>query len=178
LLKSEKKTINGHVYEVTQLPYSPGHKLLLLLGRKLGPALATAFAGIPNKKNVDLGDREIATLAPAFSEALSKLLQDLDEASFDFMVETLAHYSKIEIKEGVMAPLKGEMEMHFASNYGELFQWLLFALRINYVGFSGEQNVVSALLEKIKVLGEAYRSRSTSTGTSTKSRARGGTKAP
>jgi hypothetical protein len=163
MLSSEKSTINGVTYEVTQLPYKLGHRLLLRLYKVLGPAVAKALSQAPglDKGIAGLDTRE---LAPAFSAAVETLAETMTEEDFDFAVDTLAEYTKISKEADKWLPLKGAMEFHFAGNYPELFKWLGFALRVNYGGFFGEQGF-GALLGRLQRT--ASKSPSTSTGTST-----------
>jgi len=150
-LPSEKKTINGRQYEVTQLPYTLGHKLLLRLWRVLGPAFAEGIARTPGIS----GDEEVSldnlqALAPAFAALVKTLARDLTEEDFDFVVGTLALYTKVYDNKGAMRPLADEMEFLFAGNYGELFDWLGFALKVNYSGFFSGQGTVAGLLRRVE----------------------------
>ena len=135
-LKSESKTINGHKYEVTQLPYTPGKRLLVRLYKVFAPALAQGLAGVPELKDQSIGDLQVSTIAPAFSRAVEQLARDLSEEDFDAMVEALAEYTFLVNDQGHKRQLSAdEREFLFAGNYLELFQWLGFALRVNYAGF-------------------------------------------
>jgi hypothetical protein len=161
VLKSEKTTINGTGYKVTQLPYKLGHKLLLRLYKVAGPALADTFAHAPEGS---LAEVQVRDVAPALAAALKGLAEQLHEADFDFAVETLAEYTQISSEPDKWIPLKSQMEFHFAGNYAELFQWLGFALKVNYGGFIGERGALAALLARVK---KASQSPNTSIGDST-----------
>ena len=134
MLDSEKTTINSVGYQVTKLPYKASKRVLLRLYKALGPALgqglADALAGPSGLRSV-LGTE----IGPALGAAVRTLAETLAEDDFDFVVEALAEYTQISKSEGKWLPLKQEMEFHFAGNMPELFQWLAFALRVNYGGF-------------------------------------------
>lgn len=177
MLKQEKTTIRGSGYQVTQLPYSLGHKLMLRLYKALGPAAARALATVDLPEG-DLLGVHVRDLLPALAAAVQGLAESLSEEDFDFTVATLAEYTQISLEAGKWVPLKDHMEFHFAGNYVELFQWLGFALRVNFGGFTGEQGTLAALLEKAKAVQRARQSPTSSTGTSTESPAPTGTPAP
>jgi hypothetical protein len=152
VLKSESTTINGNTYEVTQLPYTLGQRLLMRLIKTLGPAFADALAQAPDvDPGTDLMSVNITQLAPAIGAAVRAVTSQLSEADLDFAVATLAEYSKIKRPTDSMSvPLKGEMEFHYAGNYAELAQWLGFALKVNYGGFFRGQGSVADLLAKLQ----------------------------
>jgi hypothetical protein len=151
VLKKESATINGQKYEVTQLPYSAGHRLLLRLYKVLGPALAEAFANAPDLKDSSIGDLPLRKIGPALGAAATRLAQDLSEEDFDHMVETLAEYTRLIDDTGRPKKLDADArEFHFAGNYLELFQWLGFALRVNYLGFSNGRDVLTQALARAR----------------------------
>lgn len=135
-LKSETKTINGHTYDVTQLPYSQGKSLLMRLFKCLGPAMAKALGVAPELKDRKLSEMKLSEVAPVLGVTCEQLAQDLSEEDFDFAVALLGQYSYVIGDTGARQQLTSDfLEFHFAGNYGELFQWLAFALRVNYLGF-------------------------------------------
>jgi len=162
MLSSEKTVINGNGYEVRQLPYKLGHRLLLRLYKVLGPTVARGIASAPNLGN--LADFQVERLAPMLAGAIETLAGVLSEEDFDFVVDTLAEYTLLSKGDDKWVPLKQEMEFHFAGNYPELFKWLGFALKVNFSGFFGERGF-GDLVARLQT--RASKSRSTSTGTST-----------
>jgi len=159
-LKSESKVINGTTYEVTQLPYSLGHKLLLRLYKVLGPTIGKALSNSPELEDKDLGELNVREIGPAFSTAVEQLAADLGEDDFDYVVDTLAEYSFLIGDKGAKRQLKNEMEFRFAGNYLELFQWLAFALRVNFLGFSNGQDLLSGVLARIRTQKQVSQSQS------------------
>jgi hypothetical protein len=135
VLTSETTTINGHKYEVTKLPYSLGKSLLVRLFKTLAPSLARLVAGAPSAKDKNVLDLDLATVAPAIASVADQLAHDLSEEDLDFAVASLGEYSYVINGKDRQQLVADFIEFHFAGNYGELFQWLAFALRVNYLGF-------------------------------------------
>jgi hypothetical protein len=153
MLTSETKTINGTKYKVTKLPYGLGKTLLLRLLKILGPAFAQAVAHAPELKGKTLGNLPISQLGPAFGAAVKQLLEGLNEDDFDLMVETLGEYTSIVGEKGVERRLdEAEREFRFSGNYGELFSWLYFALKVNYLNFSKGRDMLKHVLAKAQEL--------------------------
>ena len=144
MLEHEKATINSTGYKVTKLPYKASKRVLLRLYKALGPALgqglADALAGPSGLRSV-LG----AEIGPALGAAVRTLAETLAEEDFDFIVEALAEYTEISKSTDKWVPLKNEMEFHFSGNMPELFQWLAFALRVNFGGFFDGQGLAALL---------------------------------
>jgi hypothetical protein len=136
VLKSEKKTINGSVYQVTTLPYGVGKRVLLRLCKVCGPTVAKAFAAAPDLRDKDLGDLQVAAVTPALAAAVEQLVMDLDEDSFDMISDALAGATVI-LEGDKQIELSQVREVRFAGNYGEMLQWLAFALKVNFFNFSG-----------------------------------------
>lgn len=170
MLKQESVTINGTEYEITQLPYSVGRKLLLRLYKVMGPTLAATAAKAPDLGDVkSLGDISVERLLPALTGGAAALADNLSEKDFEYMVDTLAGYTKVSNGEGGFLPLKQEMEFLFAGNYMEQFQWLGMALKVNYLGFMKGRGLLGEALRRVRAAQTASRSPSTSTGTPTES---------
>ena len=110
MLQQERVTISGTEYEITQLPYSQGRKLLLRLYKVLGPALSDIADRLPLGLDVkDLGDIPVESLVPSLVAGVSALAEHLSESDFEYMVSTLAKYSKVSNGEGGFLPLDKEM---------------------------------------------------------------------
>jgi hypothetical protein len=163
MLKSEETTINGTKYRVTQLPYSKGKSLMLRLSKVLGPAIAEAIAQAP--KDQDLGDMQVSALGGSLSGAFDKLVHNLSEEDFDFAVETFGTYTHITDGKGQLKALDAsEREFRYAGNWGELFQWLVFAFRVNYLGFSNGRDALTGVLARVQAMTSPSPSPSGSTG--------------
>lgn len=161
MLKKESKDICDVKYTVTQLPYSIGHKLLLRLYKVIGPAVAEAFANAPDLKDSAIGDLPLQKIGPALGAAAGRLAQDLSESDFDYMVDTLAEYTLIEVDGKTKKLSADEREFRFAGNYLELFQWIGFALRVNFLGFSNGRDVLTQALARAREMAAQSQSQST-----------------
>ncbi len=127
-LRSERRTIGEHEYEVTQLPSSKGRRLLVRLFKVLGPAFGELTAG--GAKNVDEVD------SGALARAIQELALRITSDDLEDVVQELARTTRIRMgdKEPELASV---MELHFAGRYDELIRWLAFALEVNYGSFFG-----------------------------------------
>lgn len=170
---SERSTIGGATYEVTKLPYTPGKRLLLRLYKVAGPAFGQGLAGALEGART-LRDLLNAQTGVALGRAVGTLAETLTEEAFDEIVSLLADYTRVSLKAGEWMPLKSVLEVHFAGPPPEFFQWVGFALKVNYSGFFSEQGPLGPLLARAKAAAaKARESQSTSTGVSTGSPAPG-----
>jgi hypothetical protein len=129
MIKSEQKAIGdrGYTYTVRQFGAREGGRMLVFLGKLLGKPIGDAVSG---GKSLDLetAGRVISGLADAVSE------QD-----FDHLVNSFAKHT--DVTGGTYGakslPLhtEGVLDLHFAGAYGELLQWLAFAVEANYASF-------------------------------------------
>lgn len=165
MLNSETKTIDGHTYKVTQLPFKKGQKLLVRLYKTLGPAVSEFFAHLPDVKAKELGNLKVTKLLPSIGGAMSVLAERLSEEELEFVTETLAEYSELNKGPEQWVKLKGEMEFHFAGRYGAYLKWLGFALGVNYANFLGETGTLKDLIARVAVKGSPSPAESTGTPT-------------
>lgn len=168
-LESEDTTINGMEYRVTKLPSKVGRKLLIKFYKVFGPVLGKALSNSPDLGGVEIGDIKIETLGGSLGAAVEALADTLSESDFDMMTDIFAVHTQI-CKDSKWVPLKSVMEFHFSGNYVEMFQWLGFAIKVNFLGFTaGQVGLFENLLARAKEIQGASRSPNTSTGESTES---------
>ncbi len=124
----QSKVIDGVTYEVQMLPGTKSWKMLLRLGKMIGPALGKVIDGsegsLQNLMNADLSEVFIG-------EALTALTERMDEAEVEIIIQQLAECTIVDNK-----PLKGIFELHFQGNPGALLKWLAFAVQANFAPFS------------------------------------------
>ncbi len=119
--KTEKKRIGAFTYHVTQLDAKSGSVALLRILKYVGPMIQEAVSN----GGGDMG-------------AGTKLTELLTEADFEYFRETMAGQTTVtgggydEDAEPALDNIFGE---HFASNYLEMFEWLRFALEVNFRSF-------------------------------------------
>lgn len=143
MLKTEKRAIGDHVYEVTQLDGWTGGVVMIRLGKILTPAMQAAieiFAG---------GGADAATQAATVIGGITSLLERLTEADWTYFVEVFGKTSEVEISPGKSAKVSAVGSIHFAGNYMEMVEWLAFAIEVNYGGFtSGAVSKLTAFMAK------------------------------
>lgn len=153
-LKSETATFGEHTFEVTQLPYSRGHRVLLRLFKALGPGLAEALSKFPALQGRELGTLDVTEIAQVFAAGAERLANDLSDEDFDFVTDELAEFSFLKKGERKL-PLKNEREFLFAGDYLLMFQWLGFALRVNFFGFLKGRDVIAEGLARLQAQQES-----------------------
>lgn len=110
-----EKLIGETRYKVTPLGAKQGCQVMTRITKLLGGAI----------------DKTNSTNAAAL---VAGALLELSEENLSYFVDTFAKYTDIN-NEGTngnwpgLAPL---IELHFAANYGEMFEWLQFCIETNY----------------------------------------------
>lgn len=123
--KSDRKEIEGLHFEVTQLGFAKSRQVFVRLSKALGPALAAFLDGKQSLASVDLRG------------ALVDLLDRLSEADLVAVSDALMTDAKVS-RDGTKWPfLKDQAEEIFAGRMLTYFQWLAFALEVNYSDFFG-----------------------------------------
>lgn len=119
-LETKSKQIGRYTYRVTQLPTSKGRRMLCLLTKAIGPVLG---------KLADGGGKSIGI-------AFEELSERINEADLKELCEVFGESSEVELPDGRRPRLMPEFqEMHFAGQFGELFEWLRFCVEVNYSDF-------------------------------------------
>jgi hypothetical protein len=120
----QTKTISGTKYTVTPLETSTGLKMLTRLLRILGPSV---------KDIRSFGDLKAMALV-----AFGSLAERLEDADVEAIVQTLAASTKVGNDPKKQPALSTIFELHFSGDYLPLFQWLAFALEVNFGTFFRE----------------------------------------
>lgn len=134
MIKTENKAIGsrGYVYTVTQFGAREGGRMLVRLAKLLGKPIGEAMAGGIDFKTA--------------GNVVAQLAETLTEDEFDHLCTSFAGRSSVSggsvedqrFNYGAkQVPLRDSaiFDLHFAGDYVELFQWLAFALEVNYGGF-------------------------------------------
>jgi hypothetical protein len=130
--ETKETVINSRRYLVTVLPYKTGRKVLVRLLKLLGPAVEVATTGAAG-----VLEMEAKAAASLLGGALASFLQNLEEADLDFLIATFGPKTRVSIGGAEPVWLTEENQMVlYSGNYLELFQWLGFALKVNYLGFT------------------------------------------
>jgi len=143
----EERTIDGHVYAVSQLTASRGLEMFGRLAALIGPAALEVLA-----RGASF-DKDLATLAPAAMALFARLKPgDLSEIAKELLAP-----ATVDGK-----PLEKQFELHFQGRIMHLFKVLLFAVEVNFRDF---RDALGGLVASQKAPGRSEGS-STSTGTS------------
>lgn len=128
-LSSETKQIGKHKFTVFMLPPFEAQDILIDLGQILGPALAKAAAAAKATQGNSLLEMDIDN--PHISSGVSALLQGITKDKMRELVNTMAGVSHCD-----GTPLPDVMEMVFRGNLPLMYQWLWFALEVNFRNFT------------------------------------------
>jgi len=161
-------SIDGTVYQVTQLGTRLGRKHLVTLLKFIGPGIGTFIGSLGRAPGS--GDAALeAGLAAGAGEALHELSGRLNEAQLVEVMDDFAKYTVVVVSPELSPRLLDIFEDHFAGRYDLLARWFMFCLQINYQSFFvGADSRKGALIQMWKAL-SAFRSPAASTGTSTES---------
>ncbi len=116
MLQAKSKVIDGLEYKVTQLGAKEGRRLLTRLVKVAGPMMAGAGTG-------------------DVSGALERALGGLKDEDVDFLCDTLARSTEVQVDSTHQPLLADIFDSHFAGNYHNLMKWLAFALEVNFGSF-------------------------------------------
>jgi hypothetical protein len=133
VLESKEKQIGEHTYLARQLPATKAHKLLIRIGKILGPAIGGGLDGVKGSFKDDA--------AGAIGRAVSGLFERATPDEVDAILKEFVEYSEVDGK-----PLKSCFDLHFAGKLADMYLWFAFALEVNYSDFFGGFKQASAAL--------------------------------
>lgn len=156
MIETKEKEIDGSVYRVTQLGSKAARRVFLRLSKLIVPALAQSIKGTEN--------------IPAILESL---VQHLSDDDVDFVCEALASVTKV-VDIGTNS--KGDkfdsvnnldkcFEEQFRGKTLQQFQWLAWAIEVNFADFLAESGLKSAMINgAANLMNSASKSPPKSTG--------------
>jgi len=124
-LKSESKEIDGNSYEVYMLPPMLSQDLLMDVAKMVGPALGPVLDKFFNGGNPDVLSQELG--ADFFSRATSTFFIGLDKKVMRDVIGAMANVSNVDGR-----PLKVIFDIHFLGRLEIMYQWLMFAMRVQW----------------------------------------------
>lgn len=133
--------IRGFKYSVRQLPATVGRRLSLQLARAVLPALTSLLDGAPGGSKQSVGQLIGAQLKPdVLRQAVQTALSALPDAQMDDIIGLLAEHTDVYGPGfgDAGAPLSSHFAEHFAGRYRAMFEWLWFALKVNFADFFGD----------------------------------------
>jgi hypothetical protein len=121
-LSTQKKKIGPYEYRVTQLDALAGRALFIRLAKIAGPAFGSFDAKNPQKSIADV---------------FGKVAAGLSEEDLTVFCDVLGRSTEVAGGEySERSPqLNDVFALHFAGKYLEMFQWLAFALEVNFGSF-------------------------------------------
>jgi hypothetical protein len=151
------KQIGSFNYRVKQLPDPMGTRLLMRLIRVLTPSLGAGLKGLP-EGGEGISVAELTT--KALGDAIIALGDSLSEDDFLFICDTLS--TDAEFSDGnTWFPMTSD-KSHWSGRYLQKFQWLVFALEVNYADFLGG---TESLARVVAMVQNAQKSKSQATST-------------
>lgn len=129
--------IGGFSYSVRQLSATEGLSILTALTKLLLPSIGELTKGIGGS-SVDLKNLMAAEVgADVLSGAASHLARDLNSNTVQQIVSAFRDSTEIYGPGfgDAGAPMDVHFDEHFAGRYGEMIEWLTFALKLNYGNF-------------------------------------------
>jgi len=145
-LPTVEREIDGVRFKITKLPFKRSRATLLLLGKKVFPALRKAAAGADFAEALAAGGDRRARLAaqvgPKMLDALADLFENLDAADLEKLDEAFGANSSFENGTDAQgdsrwASLSREenRELAFGSSMNRYFRWLLACMEVTYADF-------------------------------------------
>lgn len=128
MLEAKEKQIGEHRYEVTQLAFGDGRRMLLRLAKVLGPSLRE----IERAASAAGGSLDAADALPAIASLVDRLTdEDLDHAE-----EVFGKTTRVKVHgAGEWKPLSAVKELVWGGRYQDFLAWLGFAVEVNFAGF-------------------------------------------
>lgn len=117
--EKKQKQIGEFTYEVTMLGAKIANRVLIKLGKSVGPVFMLAAMGGMN------------------AGRMVEAIKGLDEDDFDWVVLQFALKTDVTLADGRTPNLGNPalFDMHFAGRYSEEFEWLEFAIEANFGPF-------------------------------------------
>jgi hypothetical protein len=134
MLKRESKVIGDTEYQTTQLDAVTARRVFLRMAKLLAPMAA------------ELGDGKKGVESERLFRGLATAIRSATEEDLDYFCDQFAKVTDVVIvdeKGNRKSPrLSTVMALHFVGDrFGDLFDWLLFCLEVNFGSFFGKLGV-------------------------------------
>jgi hypothetical protein len=133
-LRPVEKKIGANIYKTSPLPARRGLRVGMKIARIIAPAfaaLAGASSGVGN-----ILDRKIEPVA--LGKAVDLLFEHLDDRDFDALLNDILASTFVNDREVLKV-----FDMHFANNYGELRELIIWVVAENFGSFFGQGGIGS-----------------------------------
>lgn len=125
----QETVIDGVTYSVYMLPPKAAMDMLVDIGKVVGPSLGTILDAASEKGGIThLLDMSVNS--EFFSKAAGQLFERMDKAVLRSTIDQLV---QVSMADGVK--LDSIFEIHFRGKLGSMFQWLTFALKVQFGNF-------------------------------------------
>lgn len=130
-LESKTKVIGDYKFEVYKLSPLDANGILIDIAKTIGPALGSTIGtvveagGVDELLDSDMGSKDV-------SAVIGSLLANLSKERMNSMIETLAKSTHCNGKK-----LSETMDIVFRGDLPLMYQWLGFALKVNFENFTG-----------------------------------------
>lgn len=128
-LDSEIRTIGAHKFTVFKLPPFDAQDVLIDIGQVIAPAIGKAAKVFGNTKAESVFDMDVED--PSIASGVAELMRGITKPKMRELINTMAGVSHCD---GV--PLRDCMEIVFRGNLPLMYQWLWFALEVNFKNFT------------------------------------------
>lgn len=118
MIGTQEKVIGQNKYSVMQLG---GHKSLEVAAR-LGNMLGDTSG-------------EILSSEADWGRAVGKFLKSLSPENLRYLADAMASHTDVTTPDGKSPRLSDVFDAHFRGRTLEMFQWLIFALEVNFADF-------------------------------------------
>ncbi len=150
--KQQKIEIDGVTFFVSPFMAVEGLRLKAYLIRTIGPALGQILGGVDGSKVKGINELNLG--GDAVTNALEKLLEQLDESSFVSLIERLFANVIANWKEdgkprsiAFGTDFETAMQLVFVGKLFSIYPLILFILKVNYPDFFGR--VVKGIGQKM-----------------------------
>jgi len=152
--KLKSGDISGYRYVVTQLGAIDGKRIADEFMRVLLPVLTELLSGLPAveiSSVQQLVDKMLDYVRPErVRGAIDIILKALPQSRVEEIIEQMAKHTDV-LGPGfgdAGAPLWRNFDEHFAGTYKAMFQWLAFAIKVNFADFFDD--AVGEVVDQIK----------------------------
>lgn len=141
----QEQKIGENTYVVRMFGAKKGRTVLFRLSKMLGPAMTGLING-------GFSGQGLVMMLSSFAESAK-------EEDFEFLCDSFADVTKVKRPvssgEAIVLDLSQVFDDHFRGHYGEMIQWLGFAIRVNFESFLPEMvsggGTLAGLLEAIGI---------------------------
>lgn len=123
---SQSQEIDEHTYTVSMLDPFVANKILVMLGKILGPSLGSLTDVVSDD-----------TDAQALNNAAGGLFERLDESQLRWLIDELSKVTSVRspTTKDQEPQLNRVFQIHFRGRISSMYKWLWFALKVQFADF-------------------------------------------